>query len=159
QIRAIQDAYKTRWLAKAQAFFVQHVPATAPKKVVYPFAGGDLSTALTVYSDADEITTMSLEPAGDARSIDSLRGADLTRALDEQRKELKFLYTVDFSNTMNLIDSMRAGRLPGQLIFSLNALRVHGFEPVSLHYFRIEPDGSLKYLSDDETQNAGDPTK
>jgi hypothetical protein len=127
--------------------------------VVYPFAGGDLSTALTVYPDADEITTISLEPAGDARSIDDLRGGELADALDEQRKELKFLYTVDFSNTMNLIDSMREGRLPGQLIFSLNALRVHGLEPVALRYFRIEPDGSLAYLSDDEVAHTGDPRK
>jgi hypothetical protein len=115
--------------------------------------------ALTVYPDADEITTISLEPAGDARSIDDLAGTELARALDEQRKELKFLYTVDFSNTMNLIDSMREGRLPGQLIFSLNALRVHGLKPVSLHYFRIEEDGSLHYLSDAEVASAGDPRK
>ena len=37
---------------------------------MYPFAGGDLSTALTVYPDADEITTMSLEPAGDPRTLE-----------------------------------------------------------------------------------------
>ncbi len=159
QIRAIQDTYRDRWLTKAQAWFTHHVPPNLPKRVVYPFAGGDLSTALTVYPDADEITTISLEPAGDARSIDDMRGVELARALDEQRKELKFLYTVDFSNTMNLIDSMRAGQLPGQLIFSLNALRVHGLEPVSLRYFHIEPDGTLAYLSDDEIAHAGDPRK
>jgi hypothetical protein len=159
QVRAIQTAYKTRWLDKAGPWFAQKVPHDVPKTVVYPFAGGDLSTALTVYPDADEITTISLEPAGDARSIDDLRGAELARALDEQRKELKFLYTVDFSNTLNLIDSMREGRLPGQLVFSLNALRVHGLEPVALRYFRIEPDGSLAYLTDEEVAQAGDPRK
>ncbi len=158
-IRAIQTNYRDRWLGKASAWFATHVPANIPKKVDYPFAGGDLSTALTVYPDADEITTISLEPAGDARSIDDLRGAELDAALREQRKELKFLYTVDFSNTLNLIDSMREGRLPGQLVFSLNALRVHGLEPVSLHYFHIEPDGSLKYLTDAEIAAAGDPGK
>jgi hypothetical protein len=157
QIRAIQTAYRDRWLTKAAAWFSTHVPANVPKKVVYPFAGGDLSTALTVYPDADEITTISLEPAGDARSIDDLTRGELAAALDEQRKELKFLYTVDFSNTLDLIDSMREGRLPGQLVFSLNALRVHGLEPVSLHYFHLEPDGSIKYLTDDEIAAAGDP--
>ena len=157
QIRAIQAAYRDRWLIKASAWFSTHVPANVPKKVVYPFAGGDLSTALTVYPDADEITTISLEPAGDARSIDDLTRGELASALDEQRKELKFLYTVDFSNTLNLIDSMREGRLPGQLVFSLNALRVHGLEPVSLHYFHLEPDGSIKYLTDGEIAAAGDP--
>jgi hypothetical protein len=159
QIRAIQTAYHDRWLAKASAWFADHVPHDLPRKVVYPFAGGDLATALTVYPDADEITTISLEPAGDARSVDDLAGGELAAALNEQRKELKFLYTVDFSNTLNLVDSMREGQLPGQLVFSLNALRVHGFEPVALHYFHIEPDGSLQYLTDDEITAAGDPHK
>ncbi|HTJ43666.1 MAG TPA: hypothetical protein VL463_16285 [Kofleriaceae bacterium] len=157
QIRAIQATYRDHWLVRASQWFAAHVPKDVPKKVVYPFAGGDLSTALTVYPDADEITTISLEPAGDARSVDDLTGNELSRALDEQRKELKFLYTVDFSNTMNLIDSMREGRLPGQLVFSLNALRVHGLEPVALYYFHVEPDGSLRYVTDDDVAHAGDP--
>ncbi|MCE9579148.1 MAG: hypothetical protein K8W52_38855 [Deltaproteobacteria bacterium] len=159
QVRAVQESYAEHWLTMARPFFAEHVPANLPKTVVYPFAGGDLSTALTVYPDADEITTLSLEPAGDARSIDGLHGKALSTALDEQRRLLRFLYTVDFSNTMDLIDSMRAGKLPGQLIFSLSALRVHGFTPVSLHYFRIEPDGTLHYLTDEEVAATGDPNK
>ena len=65
QVRAAQDDYKKQWLAVADEFFRANVPASIPKKVVYPFAGGDLATALTVFPDADEITTISLEPAGD----------------------------------------------------------------------------------------------
>ena len=39
------------------------------------------------------------------------------------------------------------GDLPGQLSYFLVALAVHGFEPVSLRYFHVEPDGSLHYYS------------
>src|SRR4051794_23828056 len=62
KVRAAQDDYKKKWLAAADEFFRANVPATVPKTVVYPFAGGDLATALTVFPDADEITTISLEP-------------------------------------------------------------------------------------------------
>src|SRR5690242_16529888 len=68
-LRAAQDDYKKQWLSNATDFFKANVPAGLPKTVVYPFAGGDLSTALAVYPDADEITTISLEPAGDPRAL------------------------------------------------------------------------------------------
>ena len=88
-------------------------PRTCPKKVVYPFAGGDLSTALTVYPDADEITTISLEPAGDPRDLATLKGKRARRRRSTKVEyELKFLYRVNFSNTINMIDAMRAGALP-----------------------------------------------
>src|SRR6266550_854730 len=48
KVRAAQDTYKTKWLAAADTFFRANVPANVPKTVVYPFAGGDLATALTV---------------------------------------------------------------------------------------------------------------
>src|SRR5262245_4200897 len=54
KVRAAQDEYKRSWLADANAFFRENVPATIPRTVVYPFAGGDLATALTVFPEADE---------------------------------------------------------------------------------------------------------
>jgi len=175
-IKSAQDDYLQKWVRPARAFFAEKVPPNLPKKVVYPFAGGDLSTALTVFPDADEITTMSLEPAGDPRTLGTLaapqpppKGAKpgtpaaepridprLERALATIEKELKFLYRVNFSNTLNMIDAMRGGQLPTQLIFGLSALKIHGYEIVSLRYFRIEPDGSLHYLDDDEVAKAPD---
>jgi len=35
-------------------------------------------------------------------------------------------------------------------MFALAGLTVHDFEPVSLRYFDIEPDGTLRYLTNDE---------
>jgi hypothetical protein len=130
-----------------------------PRKAVYPFAGGDLSTALTVYPDADEITTISLEPAGDPRALADLKGGELDRALKKVEYELKFLYRVNFSNTINMIDAMREGTLPTQLIFGLSALKIHGFDVVSLRYFRLEPDGSIHYLDDAEVGAVPSPSK
>lgn len=158
-VKQAQEQYRTRWVTPARAFFAEHVPADVPKKVVYPFAGGDLSTALTVYPDADEITTLSLEPAGDPRSLRALPAAALAPALEQVRKELRFLYVVNFSNTKNMIEAMRGGRLPTQLIFGLSALYLHGFELVGVRYFSINEDGSLRYLDQKDVDAAGDPSK
>lgn len=158
-IRDVQDEYSTRWISKARAFFSEKVPDDAPKKVVYPFAGGDLSTALTVFPDADEITTISLEPAGDPRSISVLKGKALDAALGKVQYELRFLYRVNFSNTLNMIEAMRGGRLPTQLIFGLSALKIHGFDLVALRYFKLNADGSIHYLDDSDIAKAPDPAK
>jgi hypothetical protein len=152
-----QVEYGDRWVKKARAFFADAVPKDVPKRVVYPFAGGDLSTALTVYPDADEITTLSLEPAGDPRTLAVLKGADLDEALGKVEYELKWLYRVNFSNTLNMIDAMRGGRLPTQLIFGLSALKLHGYELVALRYFRLEDDGSIHYLDDADIAAVPDP--
>jgi hypothetical protein len=158
-ITKAQTDYTDGWVKPARAFFEAHVPKDVPKKVVYPFAGGDLSTALTVYPDADEITTLSLEPAGDPRDIDTLKGKNLEKALDKVEYELKFLYRVNFSNTLNMIEAMRAGSLPTELIFALSAMKIHGYEIVQLRYFSINEDGTLHYLDDNDIAKAGDPTK
>ncbi len=158
-IKKAQADYVTNWVKPAREFFAAHVPKDAPKKVVYPFAGGDLSTALTVYPDADELTTLSLEPVGDPRDLATLKGKDLDKALKKVEYELKFLYRVNFSNTINMIDAMRGGQLPTELIFALSALKIHGFELVSLRYFSLNQDGSIHYLDDDDLKKAGDAAK
>lgn len=202
-VKKTQADYAKRWVEPASAFFAELVPKDVPKKVVYPFAGGDLSTALTVYPDADEITTLSLEPAGDPRTLDVLRkkpGAlkqnvtkfkvdptgkpwttkdepassdiepiekapstikgkvGLDRALATIQYELHFLYVVNFSNTMNMIDAMRGGQLPTQLVFGLSALQVHGYEVVSLRYFKLDEEGAVVYLTDEDVEKAPAPT-
>lgn len=156
-IKKAQADYVEKWVTPASAFFEQHVPKDIPKVVVYPFAGGDLSTALTVYPDADEITTISLEPAGDPRPMGILKGGDLERAMNKVAYELKFLYRVNFSNTLNMIDAMRSGAVPTEVMFGLSALKVHGYELLSLRYFKINDDGAVHYLDDADLAKAPDP--
>ena len=152
KVRAAQAEYRKSWIAVAREFFAAHVPANLPKVVVYPFAGGDLSTALTVYPDADEITTLALEPAGDPTALAHLNDKQLTTALAVVATELSSLYRANFSVTMNMIEAMRGGLLPTQLIFSLSALTIHGYEPTSLRYFKLAPDGTINYLTDADVE-------
>jgi hypothetical protein len=185
-VNKTQEDYRDSWVKNARAFFAEKVPKALPRTVVYPFAGGDLSTALTVFPDAEEITTMSLEPAGDPRTLEAMlvtppekaKPARKAKAADEAGKvtkvksnpqlekalgtiqfELKFLYRVNFSNTANMITAMRVGELPTQLVFGLSALKVHGYEVVSLRYFKLDPTGAIQYLTDEEVAKAPDPLK
>jgi hypothetical protein len=121
--------------------------------VVYPFGGGDLTSALATFPDADEITTISLEPAGDVRPIDRLARDRLARELASHRDHIERLFAKAHSRTDNL-DKEAHTDLPRELLFALAALVVHGAEPVSLRYFRIRPDGSLAFVTQADIDGA-----
>ncbi len=138
-------SYHQHWLDRALPFFAAIRPPDLPTRVVYPFGGGDLITALTVFPDAQEITTISLEAAGDPRPIDTLDRRELRANLDAVGGFIERLLRAAHSTTKSLQLASHA-ELPGTLIFALAGLAVHGYEPVSLRYFTIRPDGSLHYL-------------
>jgi hypothetical protein len=140
------EAYRRSYLGVMVPFLARLRPASVPKTVVYPFGGGDLLSALTGYPDATEITTISLESAGDPRRLRSLDKAQLERSLGLLRTTINQLLTLDDSASESLMRTQRGG-ISGQLAFFLIGLAVHDLEPVSLRYFRIEADGSLHYLN------------
>ncbi|MBA3503954.1 MAG: hypothetical protein H0T65_26575, partial [Deltaproteobacteria bacterium] len=139
-------SYKRAWADQAGKFIAALRPADLPKTVVYPFGGGDLTSALVVYPDAQEITTISLEAAGDARIIESISKSQLADDIVTIGGDVRRLYRSAHSTTKSLQNAAHS-ELPGTLMFALAALAVHGMEPLSLKYFDIQPDGSLKYLT------------
>ncbi len=141
--------YRTRWIDRTQPFLAKVVPTDLPKAVVYPFGGGDLVTALATFPNADEFTTISLEAAGDVRGVGSIAGKDLAPSLDSTFAHLRSLFAVSHSKTTNL----RAGShssLPGEIAFALVAFSVFDYEPVSLHYVRLDAQGKVTYLQPDD---------
>lgn len=146
-MKKMQAEYKGSWQANATAFFAEHTPKNIPKAVVYPFAGGDLASALAVFPDADEITTIALEPAGDPRALAKLSEKEVAAQLVLSAKGMDLLYRRNYSHTMDMIDFMRGAKLPTQLIFSLSALSLYGYEPTSMKYFTLADGGAIKYLT------------
>jgi hypothetical protein len=146
EMAGIYASYQKAWADQAQAFIAQLRPADLPRTVVYPFGGGDLSSALAVYPDATELTTISLEAAGDVRVIDTIKSAKLDDDIDSIGNEIRRLYQAAHSTTKSL-QAASHSQLPGTIMFALAGLTVHGMEPVTLRYFDLEPDGSLTYLS------------
>ena len=144
-------SYKRAWADQAAKFISALRPADLPKTVVYPFGGGDLTSALVVYPDAQEITTISLEAAGDIRAVDTFKPSKLAHELAVSHEDLEYLYRSAYSATKNLQAASRS-RFPGTLMFTLAGLALHDMEPVALRYFDIEDTGALRYLSDAELE-------
>lgn len=143
------DLYRATWIKEASPFIQSLKPAGLPTTVVYPFGGGDLISALTTYPEAKEITTMSLEHAGDPRRIKGITTKQLKASLALIRSTSSGLLTANDSKTANLMKGQR-GEVPGQLAFFLIALAVHGYEPISLKYVKTNPDGAIRYLGQAE---------
>jgi hypothetical protein len=148
-LRFIYDQYKKRWLSRAIPFMAALRPSGIPKQVVYPFGGGDLFAVLAVFPEAEQITTISLEPAGDVRGVSKVPAARLRDALAMNRRHLKKLLGLTYSKTSNL-DLEGRNALPGEIVFQMAALAVHGFEPIALRYFSIRQDGTLRYLTNED---------
>ena len=139
--------FKARYVDKAMPFIAKLLPADLPEDVIYPFGGGDLASALVTFPQATEITTLSLEHAGDPTRLAALEPWQLQRSLGDFRAAIRGLLALHDSSSVNL-QRMQRGPLPGQVVFFLTALSVFGYQPVSLRYFRLEPDGSIHYYSE-----------
>ena len=147
QVSAWYPTIEGKYLAPARELFATLRPPGLPTTVVYPFGGGDLLSALVTYPDATEITTLSLEHAGDPTRLAGTSKKELKRALSTYREVLRELFANHDSASDNM-KKLERGHVPGQLSMFLAALVAHGYEPVSLRYFRVEPDGSLHYFDD-----------
>jgi hypothetical protein len=144
-LRAKMRDHKRRFVAKAAPFLAK-LTKGAPEQVVYPFSGGDLVTALTTFPDAKEITTISLELAGDPRiRVGTLNSLDVS--LDKLRKEAGEVLVNEHYSRSATLKATQVGSLPGTLSMFLIGLAVHGYEPVELRYFTLGFDGSVQYVS------------
>jgi len=156
----VYNAYKKAWVDKAEPFIAKLRPANVPATVVYPFGGGDLSSLLTVYPDATDLTTISLEAAGDVRTVDSIDKKRLVTDLDTISKDINRLYKAAHSTTQSPQQASHS-ILPGTIMMALAGLAVHDMTPVQLRYFDIEADGSLRYLTakelDERAEKIGRP--
>jgi hypothetical protein len=144
--------YRDHWGTTAKDFLVKLQPPGLPGELVYPFGGGDLMSALTAYPEATTITTLSLELAGDPRRLSSLKDPATLR------QSLMSLASVSASTLMSndslskLLSATQRGELPAQLSMHLMGLALFDLEPVSVRYFRVEPDGTLHYYTLAEVQ-------
>jgi len=152
--------FKRQWIDIAMPYIAKLEPAGLPKEIVYPFGGGDLMTALATFPDGLTYTTISLEIAADIRRVDTFTPKKLDAELSLNRLHLGKLFDKVHSRTINLDIESRSD-LPGEIVFSLVGLALYGFEPLSVRYFKFEPDGTIRYLTaeDIETMEKADLAK
>lgn len=149
--RPMMAKYRNKYLPQVEAFLKPLRPADLPTTVVYPFGGGDLNSALTTYPEATEITTLSLEHAGDPRRIKTIDAKNLEASLRLLRETIAGLVLANDSKSVNLSKGQR-GEIPGQIAFFLVGLALHDQVPVGLRYFHVNVDGSLHYYSKAEIE-------
>lgn len=142
-------SFTEKYITPARAFFADKRPATVPTTIVYPFGGGDLASALVTYPDAREVSTISLEHAGDPTRLAKLDKAKLRTALSNYRAAIEGLLSLNDSTTENM-RKLETGGIPGQLSFHLTGMTALGFEPVSLKFFNLDPTGTIHYLTQAE---------
>lgn len=144
------ERFRGTWTVKARAFLEGKRPAALPGELVYPFGGGDLMTALAAFPEAQVITTLSLELAGDPRRLAKLDGpAALSRSLSAISNASASTLMSNDSLSKNL-SATQQGELPGQLSMHLMGAAMFDLEPVSARYFRVEADGTLHYFTAEE---------
>ncbi|MFT3693934.1 MAG: hypothetical protein QM831_12385 [Kofleriaceae bacterium] len=141
--------FQKSYVEPAEKFFEPLRPKDLPSIVVYPFGGGDLASALLTYPQATDITTISLEHAGDPTRLAKLDKSKLREALSNYRDAIDGLLSLHDSTSENM-RKLEVGGIPGQLSFHLTGMTAMGFEPVSLKFFDINADGTLHYLTQAE---------
>jgi hypothetical protein len=146
------DKFRAMYFDKGRAWFDAVVPSDT-KTVVYPFGGGDLISALVAFPDATEITTISLELAGDPRRLRTLDDAGIERSLGSLRVEIGGLISVG-SNTSENLSAGQRNDLPGQVSSFLLGLVAGGYEPVTMRYFTLDDAGNIHYLEQAEIDEA-----
>jgi hypothetical protein len=146
--------YTEKYVTPARTFFAPLRPATVPTTVVYPFGGGDLGSALVTFPDAREITTISLEHAGDPTRLAKLDKKQLRSALAEFRAASEGLLAL-YDSTSENMRKLERGGIPGQLSFHITGMAALGFEPVALKFFTLSPDGTVHYLTSAEIDALG----
>jgi len=145
----LYDEFQKTYVVPAVNFFALVRPADLPTNVVYPFGGGDLASALVTFPDARDITTISLEHAGDPTRLAHLKKAQLREALGNFRAAIDGLLSLHDSTSENM-RKLESGGIPGQLSFHITGMTAMGYEPVSLKYFTLNDDGTLHYLTESE---------
>lgn len=138
--------YNEKYVTPARAFFAPLRPAAVPATVVYPFGGGDLGSALVTFPDAREITTISLEHAGDPTRLARLDKKQLRAALAAYREASEGLLAL-YDSTSENMRKLERGGIPGQLSFHITGMAALGFEPVSLKFVTLDPGGKVHYLT------------
>jgi hypothetical protein len=157
QLAPYLDTYRAKYLGDARAFFVAKEPKDLPATVVYPFGGGDLISALVPFPEATEITTISLELAGDPRGIGELAPAELDKDLHTFRQQIGYLVKNGSNSSINLSNAQR-NAVPAQLASHLLGLAAARAELVGMRYFTLDDEGAIHYLEasdiDADTEHA-----
>lgn len=141
------EKFREGWGPRAREFLAPLLPAKLPAELVYPFGGGDLMSALQLFPEASVVTTLSLELAGDPRRWKNLADPKALKTSLAAISNASASTLMSNDSLSRNLSATQRGELPGQLSMHLMGLALAGQEPVSVRFFRVEPDGALHYFT------------
>src|SRR4029078_7317496 len=95
--------------------------------------------------EATEITTISLELAGDPRRLKTLSPKSVQTSLGALRGETGVLISAGSNTSENLSNGQR-NDLPAQVSSFLLGLVAGGYEPVAMRFFTLDDARDIHYL-------------
>lgn len=141
--------YRKRYLAPMRKWLAPRRPDTLPPTLLYPFAGGDLVSAVTAFPEQRRYVHLSLEHGGPPEPLQGLAPGQIRRA----RRRLHWMANKLLSLGESFSDDLQvqeATRLPGVLPLLLVGLRVHGGQVTGLAYLRLTEKGRLEPYTREE---------
>lgn len=148
QVSGIWSMYVKDFSVPLQEWREQNVPAVKSKTVFYPFAGPDFPNANTIYPNGETYIMIGLEPAGFAPDFESMSDH---KAMSELRRMLQSVDYVSrrsyfITSFMNQSYIITEGVAPVILMY----LGLLDFVPYSVKAIDLDPNGKIRYLSDEE---------
>lgn len=118
-----------------------YLPKTAPKTLLYPFAGGDFFYANLFYPNRDTVIMIGLEPVGsvfDVNAIDRTKLEDYLTTLD---RCMFYPHKLGFFRTLSMDDDFAHELMNGTLHTFMFYLARNGFDLHYIEYFNLDAQG------------------
>jgi hypothetical protein len=154
KLEGAMERYRKGYREPMRAWLAKERPTNLPSTLLYPFAGGDLVSALSSFPDQREFVHLSLEHGGPPAPFKDGASPRLTQARGMLFRMADLLLRHGESFSVDLQKQEQA-LLPGVLPMLLVGVKVHGGTPTGLAYLKVTPEGSLQRWTRNELDAPG----
>lgn len=119
----------------------KYLPSSAPKTLLYPFAGGDFYYANLFYPNRDTVILIGLEPTGTRFQPDSIAADKMEDYLTTLDRCMFFPHKLGFFRTLSMDDDFAHDLMNGTLHTFMFYLARNGFSIHYVDYFDVDANG------------------
>ena len=119
----------------------KYLTASAPKTLLYPFAGGDFFYANLFYPNRDTVIMIGLEPTGSRFQPDSIAADKMEDYLTTLDRCMFYPHKLGFFRTLSMDDDFAHELMNGTLHTFMFYLARNGFNIHYVDYFDVDANG------------------
>jgi hypothetical protein len=120
----------------------KYLPSTAPKTLLYPFAGGDFFYANLFYPNRDTVIMIGLEPVGSGFEDSAVAPQQMEDYLTVLDRCMFYPHKLGFFRTLSMDDDFSHELMNGTLHTFLFYLARNGFGIHYVEYFSLDQNGN-----------------